>query len=93
VVALHPNSSLLELIPCIRFSRLFVTATPEILRDRTISPVVGPPDQRRIFEEIGVRRREARIFEVLGLEGLSWPSKEVSPADKVRSAVGNFHTS
>ena len=31
----------------------------------------GPPDRRRVFEEIGVRRREARIFDVLGVEGRS----------------------
>ena len=38
---------------------------------RAAADAAGPPDRRRIFEEIGVRRREARIFEVLGLEGLS----------------------
>lgn len=36
---------------------------------RATADASGPPDRRRVFEEIGVRRREAQIFEVLRLEG------------------------
>jgi heme-degrading monooxygenase HmoA len=38
---------------------------------RAAADAAGPPDRRRVFEEIGVRRREARIFDVLGVEGYS----------------------